>query len=292
MIRSCLFLALTVLVTAPAAAQVPSNSRYGSGERMPLAPVPETGEPVAPFFEGWYRNPDGTFTLSFGWFNLNGNQALDIPIGPDNLIEPSEFNGAQPTHFPADPRRDRGGFHVTVPASWEDSQDRVVWTLTANGKTASVPGRVGFSALQLGYAPMAMGSLPPEVRSAHDGETGQGVTGVWADRRTATVGEPMMLTIWGEEVSERSPRDVVNTDVYLTAYWFKHQGPGGEVDFTPQRIKIDGGDGRATTEVLFAEPGDYVLRARVDNWNANDSSAGDQCCWSNVYVPVTVSAGR
>ncbi len=290
LLRSSLVLAVLALTAAPALAQVPvpSNSRYGNGERMPLAPNPAKGEPVAPFFEGWFRNADGTFTFSFGYFNLNEEQVLDIPIGPDNLIEPEQFNGVQPTHFPVDPRRDRGVFHVTVPASWEQSQERIVWTITANGKTASVPARVGYDALQLGHEPKAMGSVPAEVRAARDGEIGQGIPGVWAERRTATVGEPLMLTIWGREISERAPEDMVNTAVYLTAVWFKHQGPAGPVTFSPDRIKIEGGDARATTLATFSEPGEYVLRARVDNWNANDSSGGDQCCWSNVYVPVTV----
>ena len=291
MIRRGLFAVLALWVTAPAVAQVPANSRYGNGDRMPLAPVPEKGEPIAPFFEGWYRNDDGTFTFSFGYFNLSGNQEHDIPVGENNFIEPAEFNGVQPTYFPADPRRDRGVFHVTVPASWEETREEVVWTITANEKTASVPARVGFTALQLDYLPRAMGSLPPLVRTERDGEPGQGIVGVWAEPMQAMAGEPLLVTIWGEEISPRLEHDVVNTSVYLTALWVKHQGPPGAVTFSPQRIKIETGNGRATTNVTFAEPGEYVIRARVDNGNANDSSAGDQCCWSNVYVPVTVTGG-
>jgi len=28
---------------------------------------------------------------------------------------------------------------------------------------------------------------------------------------------------------------------------------------------------------------------RVDNWDANDSTGGDQCCWTNGYVRVRVT---
>ena len=81
---------LTFFVTVPALiAQNPNNSRFGNGMRMPLSPVPLTGEPIAPFLEGWYANEDGTYTMSFGFFNLNSGQVLDIPIGPDNFIEPA-----------------------------------------------------------------------------------------------------------------------------------------------------------------------------------------------------------
>ena len=258
-------------------------------QRLPLAPIPPKGEPVAPFFEGWYRNDDGTFTLSFGHFNLNTEEVLEVPLGPDNFIEPAEFDGAQPTHFPVRPRRDRGVFSVTVPASYEDGEQRVVWTITANGVTYSVPGRVGVSALQLDYGPRAMGSVPPLVRFDPEGPQGQHVQGVWGEPRTAKVGEPLTLQLWTDEVSVRDPEDLVNQEVDVEVSWFKHQGPAAEVSFEPWQITIAGGTGEATTAAVFSEPGEYVLRARADNWGANDSTGGDQCCWSNAYVRVTVT---
>ena len=273
--------ALVAVLAAPAGAQ--------QVQRLPLAPIPPTGEPVAPFFEGWYRNPDGTFTFSFGFFNLNTEEILEIPIGPDNFIEPAEFNGDQPTHFPVRPRRDRGVFSVTVPESYADTSQRVVWTITANGVTYSTPGRVGVDALQLDYGPRAMGSIPPLVRFEEDGEVGQHVQGVRSEARGAVVGEPIPLTVWVSEVSERSPDDNVNRDVEVRVAWFKHQGPASEVVFEPRQITVPG-TGEATTLVTFTAPGEYLLRARVDNFSANDSTGGDQCCWSNGYVPVTVTA--
>ena len=282
LLRGSLLVALAVLTAAPLGAQ--------QVQRLPLAPIPPKGEPVAPFFEGWFANPDGTFTFSFGYFNLNTEEILDIPIGPENFIEPAEFDGNQPTHFPVEPRRDRGVFSVTVPASYADQQQRIVWTITSNRVTYSVPARVGVDALQLDYDPKAMGSVPPLVRLEPDGPEGQHIQGVWSQPRTATVGTPMTLTVWASEVSERSPDDVVNRDgVALELTWSKHQGPAAEVVFDPRQITIEEGTGEATTAATFSEPGDYLLRVRVDNWAANDSSGGDQCCWTNGYVPVTVT---
>ncbi len=257
--------------------------------RLPLAPILPKGDEVAPFFEGWYRNDDGTFTLSFGFFNLNRAQILDIPIGPDNFIKPAEFDGMQPTHFPVRPRRDRGVFHVTVPASYADGERAVVWTITANGFTNATPGRVGVPALQLDYGPRAMGSVPPLVRFAADGPRGQHVQGVWSEPRRAKVGELLALTLLTEEVSVRAPDDMVNEVVDVAVSWFKHQGPAARVAFDPVRIVVEGGTGEAATTALFSEPGEYLLRARVDNWDANDSTGGDQCCWTNAYVRVTVT---
>ena len=276
-----LLVLLTVLTSAPLAAQ--------PAHRLPLAPNKPKGDPVAPFFEGWYANPDGTFTFSFGYFNLNTEQVLDIPLGPDNFIEPAEFDGDQPTHLPVEPRRDRGVFSVTVPASFSDRTQRIVWTLTVNGVTHSVPARVGVSALQLDYGAKAMGSVPPLVRLDPGGPEGQHVWGIRGEARTAAVGTPLELTVWASEVSERSEEDLVNrAGVPLELTWFKHQGPEGAVEFDPWQIQIEEGTGEATTMATFSQPGDYVLRVRVDNWSANDSSSGDQCCWTNGYVPVTV----
>jgi len=81
-----------------------------------------SGQPVVPIFEGWWRNPDGTYDLSFGYFNMNTKEAIDIPLGPDNFIEPASFNGMQPTHFDPVPNDGRGSrrffgvFTLTVPA--------------------------------------------------------------------------------------------------------------------------------------------------------------------------------
>ena len=258
-------------------------------QRLPLAPIPPTGEPVAPFFEGWYRNDDGSFTFSFGYFNLNSREVIEIPLGPDNFIEPAEFDGVQPTHFPARPRRDRGVFSVTVPESYADGEQRVVWTITSNGVTYPVPARVFAPALQLDYGPRAMGSVPPLVRFDPGGEAGQHVQGVWGEARTARVGEPLTLRLWTEEVSVRDPGDAVNRMVDVEVTWFKHQGPAAPVAFEPWQITVEGGTGEAATAATFSEPGEYVLRARVDNWDANDSAGGDQCCWSNAYVRVTVT---
>ena len=66
---------------------------------------------------------------------------------------------------------------------------------------------------------------------------------------------------------------------------------GGAVVFGDREIVLEEGIGEATTTATFSEAGDYVLRVRVDNWAANDSSSGDQCCWTNGYVPVSVSGG-
>jgi len=94
------------------------------------------GQNIAPVFEGWKRNPDGTIVFLFGYLNRNYDEVIDIPVGPDNTIEPWGDAG-QPTHFLT--RRQRFVFSVAVPKDW-DIKKRAVWTLTANGKTERANG--------------------------------------------------------------------------------------------------------------------------------------------------------
>ena len=103
---------------------------------LPLTPTSARGQTVTPSFEGWYMNPDGSYTLSFGYFNRNTEEIVQIPSGPDNFIEPGDANQGQPTVFL--PRRHWGAFGVKVPADF--GYGRVVWTLRLHGQTFAIPG--------------------------------------------------------------------------------------------------------------------------------------------------------
>ena len=63
------------------------------------AQVIGTGQNVVPVYEGWEQNADGTFNLVFGYFNRNWEEELDVPVGPDNILEPGGSDHGQPTHF-------------------------------------------------------------------------------------------------------------------------------------------------------------------------------------------------
>ena len=42
-----------------------------------LEPIRESGQSVTGAFEGWYQNPDGTYSLLMGYFNRNSKEILD-----------------------------------------------------------------------------------------------------------------------------------------------------------------------------------------------------------------------
>ena len=88
------------------------------------------GQSIQPAFEGWMKNPDGSFSLWFGYLNRNYEETPDVPIGPNNGFGAGGEDLGQPTHFL--PRRQPWAFKVTVPADWPKDKD-VIWTVIVNG---------------------------------------------------------------------------------------------------------------------------------------------------------------
>jgi len=279
-------------------------------QQWPNSPRPPGGNPVIPWFEGWYDNGDGTFTLSFGYLNRNAREVVEIPHGERNYVEPAEFDGRQPTHFL--PARNRGVFAITVPASQRDLD--IWWYLTDDeGNVYKVPGRTASAGYQLDWMPRPHGSLPPLLWFTTESAAVRGPEGAYAPQTLTTrVGQPLELAVQVRDPSERDPTDPrFRNGIPVNLAWSKYQGPDGEVTFTrhpshpeDQRptargrgapppgthavaLPASGGTYRAIA--TFSAPGDYVLRVEAHNWNAPDSQSVDQCCWTNAYVRVRVS---
>mgnify|MGYP003670779748 CR=1 FL=1 len=94
-----------------------------------------TGQHTEVAYEGWRENEAGTITLTFGYFNHNWEEELDIPIGENNRFTTGNPDRGQPTHFL--PRRNRFTFDVVMPADF-GGDDELVWEVTSpNGVTRS-----------------------------------------------------------------------------------------------------------------------------------------------------------
>ncbi len=89
------------------------------------------GQTVAPAYEGFEVNEDGSYDLVFGYMNRNWLEEIDVPVGTDNFFSPGPADRGQPTRFL--PRRNRFIFKVRVPADFGDQE--LVWTLTTQGET-------------------------------------------------------------------------------------------------------------------------------------------------------------
>ena len=337
-----------VVLAGPAALEA-QVSGPGPDGRWPLQPRSPGNRHLAPFMEGWYANEDGTFSISFGYLNANSDTMI-VPLGPDNFIEPAQFDGMQPTVFV--PGHQRGLFAVTLPAEMEDTD--VWWTIRKpNGDISRVPGRIGAVAYQLDWMARPHGSMHPLVSFDGQNGDGRGPPGLMADRvETASVGSPVTLAVNARDPSERDQDDYrFRNATPVNVTWSQLQGPG-RVEFTrhesnplpepragrgggggggaapdsaaiaaapdsaaiaaggagaaaaataggrgrgrggpppAQNIRLTEGYGTGSVYATFSVPGEYLMRARVDNFNSADSSGGDQCCWTNAFIRVTVT---
>jgi len=273
------------VIAAAALASLVAASGAVSAQ-LPFTSLKSTGQTVSPAYEGWYRNPDGSFTLSFGYYNRNATEVVEIPIGKNNFVSPGPENQGQPSEF--QPRRNWGVFGVRVPADF--GKKELTWTLTFRNVTYAIPGSLHpnwqIDALE-GEA--GSGNTPPALRFAETGPEGRGPLGITSGPVSTTVGKPVALTVWGRDDGKgatsvaSSGRGGVPTSIA----WFKHQGPGG-VTFEPATGRIAAAGGQAVTQATFSAPGDYIVRVR-----ANDSpvaGAGHaQCCWTNGFLKVSVA---
>jgi hypothetical protein len=254
---------------------------------LPLEPIRERGASVTPAFEGWYPNPDGTFTFLVGYFNRNQKETLDIPIGANNRIEPGGPDLGQPTHFL--PRRQWGVFTVRVPRDF--GTKKLTWTLTANGETTVIPLNLHVNYQIEPFRDPAMGNTPPIIRFEPGGRPFSGPPVMTAASYTTTVGQPLGLTMWvrdqaGIETPGRNRGNLPPATLFLS----KHRGPG-DVVFSEARPKIDfADDGRVSTTATFGAPGEYVLRVQAND-ASGEGGGGFQCCWTNAHVTVIVRAG-
>jgi hypothetical protein len=227
------------------------------------------GQNVAPEFEGWEANPDGTLSMVFGYLNRNYEEELDIPVGPNNNVSlggAKATDQGQPEHFY--PRRQRFMFSVVVPANWDKSQ-KVIWTLTSYGKTD-----------------VAKGWLQPEWELSEGVKVenmGGGVPDPDNKPPTLTVGAPQTISLPDKATITASANDDGLPKPYRQAAsnpdrdsqprrprgvqikWTQYRGPAKVIFDPPATPVIYGKTVESTSRVTFTVPGKYVLRATADD---------------------------
>jgi len=234
------------------------------------------GQNVAPAYEGWEQDADGTKYFLFGYMNRNWEEEIDVPVGPENGFNVGGADHGQPTHFL--PRRNRFVFRVRVPADFT-AKDELIWTLTTHGKTEQA-----FATLRPDYivddvvkasetGALGAGTSSPEVRSnkppavrieevkarnvkvgewlplvaevKDDGipkPRGAGFAGA-AVRSTARLDAAAAAPAGSENLlrpnraTQPPSRVTVGKNVGLHLSWFVYRGPG-KVTFTPEQIKV------------------------------------------------------
>jgi hypothetical protein len=278
-----------------------------------------SGQSVSPAYEGWWPNEDGSFTMFFGYMNSNWQQEFDLPIGPDNNIEPGGPDQGQPTHL--FPRRNPFLFTIRVPHDFGNKE--MIWTLTANGKTERAYASLR-SDYQIDKQVIStevggdLGSLRDELRTnippdlKVEGET----------QRSTRVGEALTLVAHASDPDNLPARRGGNAQTGgatarpgapprppsslaarsgpgLRLSWIVYRGQAAAVTISPDQLKTwmdtrvyanspwsppyiipePPPDGKWVAQATFQEPGPYVLRAVA--------SDGSLFTYENVTVTVT-----
>ena len=259
--------------------------------QLPFAVPKSSGQAVTPAFEGWYRNPDGSFSISFGYYNRNAQEALSVPIGAANRVEPGPPNQGQPTDF--QPGRHWGVFAVKVPADFGSKE--VTWTLAVRGETYAIPGHLRPSwEIDALAGEAGSGNTPPALKFEPGGTEGSGPLGVTAGPVAAVANTPVSLTVWARD--DGKPSSSVGRSgrggVPVTVTWFVHQSPAGAgaVTFSPASARVAVAGGEAATQATFTTPGDYIVRVRANDASGISGAGHAQCCWTNGFLRVAVSA--
>jgi hypothetical protein len=313
---------VSAAIASPIGAQLP---------RAPLVlePMGARGEAIFAAFAGWGPDQNGDTVLLLGYYNRNKTQELDIPVGPDNRIEPDGPDYGQPTHFY--PGRQHGVFAIKVPKDF--GTKKLSWTLSANGQVSTVsfwlnpPYWVNF------FKHPANGNEPPMVRFERNGPTLTGPPAGIARTLSGTVGKPVALTLWASDVptnlnaaedelaartravnANRDPESIAiiggqiiggagrgvaagaggggGRSPDVTVNWRKHRGPG-EVTFAQDRIPLTTERNPAVVLEAATTATFSVPGEYIVRAQVNDTSGdgggGDQCCWTTALVRVSVS---
>jgi hypothetical protein len=262
-------------------------------DQLPLEPPHYSGQSITAAYEGWFKNPDGSFSLLVGYYNRNLKQELDIPVGPGNRIDPGGPDRGQPTHFL--PNRQWGMFTITVPKDFGDQ--KLTWTIEANGMPTMVPMTLN-PLWELSPFVDANGNTPPFIGFAATGPFGQGPRPITTSLHAA-MDEPLPLTVWVADDAKQPPIPPRVKLPPVSVSWSKFRGPGS-VTFGKDRPAVENAEfqappntafsGKAATTATFSQPGDYVLRV-VANDSSGPGGGGFQCCWTNAQVNVSVQPG-
>jgi hypothetical protein len=251
--RVCGFLFIMIALSARMSAQI----QYASGQN------------VAPVFEGWEHNPDGTFSMVFGYLNRNYEEEVDIPLGVDNTIVikgESLGDRGQPTHFY--PRRQRFLFKVVVPKDW-DKNEKVVWTLTSRGRTDQAKGWLqpewelsdAVIVENLGGGVPDPENKPPSVTvDAMETVTLPNAATLTASATDDGLPKPYQRAT-GNVATNAEPRRPQGVQIKLIQY----RGPGKATFHPDASPVIHGQPVTLTSKVSFSVPGTYVLRATASD---------------------------
>lgn len=229
------------------------------GTRVSVSDVAtQQNQPVYPAYDGFLKNPDGSYTLAFAYFSHNAD-VVTIPPGANNSFAPTPGDRMQPMTFKPGHWR-----FQCVMVVGPEFDGKMKWTLTFAGTTTGTSERMLQSnwnlvegAAELGkidYAKVPKGvclNRAPQVR----------VLGIVPRRGqvatlTAKVGEE--VNIFGSAHDEGLPRGKT-----FAAGWKVLKAPG-TIRFSNQEAP--------RTKAWFPAPGTYELELVASDGELTNST--------------------
>jgi hypothetical protein len=253
---------------------------------LPLDPLRERGASITPAFEGWFTNADGSFSMLLGYYNRNSKEPLDIPVGPNNRVEPGPPDQGQPTYFEVG--RQWGVFTIKVPKDFGTKALR--WTIVANGEEQSIPITLNKGYPISPYKELGMGNQPPVLMFTQGGPKFTGPPVGAASTLSGTVNQPVSISVWVEDPkapgAEAGRGGFFGSSSISTVSLHKFRGPGA-VKFEKPRLPVAKQGDMVGTTATFSAAGDYTLRVQAND-ESGEGGFGFQCCWTNTYVKASV----
>jgi hypothetical protein len=203
----------------------------------------QQNQPVYPAYDGYLKNPDGSYTLSFAYFSHNA-APVTIPPGDANSFGPGARDRQQPTTF--------------LPGHWRfqcvmvvapDFDGKLVWTLSYGGATTGtsqrmlqsnwnlVEGAQDLAKIDYAKVPRGVCLNRAPITRVLGASRGSGPA------FTTTVGAP--LSLFGSVHDEGLPRGKT-----LITTWKQLSGPGTTTFENASN---------ARTHATFSAPGNYEL---------------------------------
>jgi hypothetical protein len=229
--------------------------------------VAQPTQPIYVQYDGFVRNKNGTFTLSFGYFNMN-NVDVPVPPGDANSFAPAPADRNQPVAFLKG--RHRFACSMVVDGSFDG---RLQWTVKFAGRTEITTAKA--------LNPLYELELNSEKRAIAGLDIANAPKNVCVNRAPVVeivnpFGGPDASTKLAAKVDQdlaingHVEDDGLPRGGHLTTAWKKISGPG-TVTFS------DAASG--PTRAKFSAPGAYVI----------ELSATDGEKTGSLEVNVTVS---
>jgi hypothetical protein len=211
---------------------------------FPAVSYAQRNQPIYPAYDGFVKNPDGSYTISFGYFSHNA-EPVTIPASAENSFAPEPADRQQPVVF----RPGQWRFQCVMVVD-ADVAGKMRWTLTYAGATTGtsermlqsnwnlVEGAAELSRIDFAKAPRGVClNRAPAVR----------LLGKTARKGEVSIDASMTeeLQLFGSVNDEGLPRGRE-----LSIEWKMLNGPG-QVTFSNPRA--------ARTRAAFTAPGVYAL---------------------------------